>query len=92
MTIGFPTWTDWTPKNTKPLNDGSVFTNVIKINVGKGNTNQYVGFFVPRCKPFMKEKNNEVEVVSTKENVHCYVYGTEDGSGSTVDIVGSNMD
>ena len=40
----------------------------------------------------MENTGNEVKIVSTRENVHCYVYGHSDGFGSTSDIINSTMD
>lgn len=65
VSISFPIWTDRWVAGNDPTNDGSKVTNLIKINIKEGNLNSFVGFFVPRCTPFMANGNNEIKVVGT---------------------------
>ena len=40
----------------------------------------------------MESSGNEVRVSSTRDNVHCYMYGHEDGFGSTSDVINSTIE
>ena len=65
--ISFPLWTDnWDA--TDPMsgeNDGSRFLNAMKIVISGEPKDEYVGFYTPRGKPFMKTSGgNEIVALS----------------------------
>lgn len=84
--IAFPMWTEnWDSNNGAKgrKNRGELATNVIKLTVEiRPAVSDYIGFFVPRMKPFMKSTGgNEVEVVTSRKSTYCWIYGREDGEG-----------
>jgi hypothetical protein len=51
-------------------NDGSLFLNAMKIVIDGAPPDEYVGFYVPRSKPFMKSTGqNEIEIRSARAGV-----------------------
>jgi hypothetical protein len=86
LKIAFPMWTedtDSTNGNIGRKNRGELATNVIKLTIGiRPIASDYIGFYVPRMKPFMKSTGgNEIDVVTSRKSVFCWYYGTEDGKG-----------
>ena len=84
--IAFPMWTENWDAATDARggkNRGEKATNVIKLTVEiRPAVSDYIGFYVPRMKPFMKSTGgNEVEVATARKSTYCWYYGTEDGSG-----------
>ena len=81
--INFPLWTDnWDAELTAQggKNDGSLFLNAIKLVITGAPKDEYVGFYLPRAKPFMKSTGqNEVETLSTRDGVRCWITGQENG-------------
>ena len=59
-----------------------MFLNAIKLVISGAPKDDYVGFYIPRAKPFMKSTGqNEVETLSTREGVRCWITGQEEGQG-----------
>lgn len=81
--VGWPQWIDdWAAADNNmqavATNDATKLTNVMKIYLTASTTPvaDFYGFFVPHGVPFMKSTGkNEIEAVSTRTGVKCYMYG-----------------
>ncbi len=76
-----PLWVaNWGATTQSGKNYGEKALNVLKIvisddNIISGITDIYMGFFIPRGKPFMKSTGqNEVEILAN-EKYQCWMYG-----------------